>query len=242
MDVDLELIRRTFESLSSEERAINEKRYLKSDLEFIGVPVPKIRGVARDLSRDLAPDDRRGLLALVEMLWGQPVHEFRSLAARLLDLRVDVLGPGDLPLIERMLRESRSWVYVDLLAVRVVGPLLEGHPELEAEMDRWSQDPDFWIRRSALLALLIPLREGRGDWDRFTRYADEMWEEKEFFVRKAIGWVLRDSSKKTPERVIRFVRPRASRASGVTIREAVKYLPEATRDEILASYRDRTSR
>jgi 3-methyladenine DNA glycosylase AlkD len=120
-----------------------------------------------------------------------------------------------------------------------VGPLVEGHPELTSTLDRWAGDDDFWIRRSALLAHLLPLRQGRGDFDRFAGYADAMLEEREFFIRKAIGWVLRDTSRKRPQLVYEWLRPRAGRASGVTVREAVKHLPEEQRDEILTAYRGR---
>jgi 3-methyladenine DNA glycosylase AlkD len=239
VNVDLDEIRGKLDSVSTPERAINEKRYLKSDLEFIGVPVPGIRKIARGISNDFADGDHDGVVQAVEQMWTEPVHEFRSPAARLLEFHVDVLTAADLPLVERMLDEAGSWVYVDLLSVHVAGPLVIRLPDLGAELDRWSTHENFWLRRSAMLALLVPLREGGGDWDRFTRYAEAMWEEKEFFVRKAIGWVLRDTAKKNPERVIRFVLPRAQRASGVTIREAVKYLPDAARDEILAVYRSR---
>jgi 3-methyladenine DNA glycosylase AlkD len=61
-----------------------------------------------------------------------------------------------------------------------------------------------------------------------------MLDEKEFFVRKAIGWVLRDTSRRRPELVYEWLLPRAARASGVTLREAVKYLSKSQRDEILA--------
>ena len=71
-------------------------------------------------------------------------------------------------------------------------------------------------------ALLLPLRRGEGDWERFAGYADAMLDEREFFFRKAIGWVLREVSKKHPERVRGFVKPRTGRKSGVTIGEAVK--------------------
>ena len=108
---------------------------------------------------------------------------------------------------------------------------------VKAILDRWATDDDFWVRRSALLALLLPLRRGGGDFARFGRYADAMLEEREFFIRKAIGWVLRDTSRKRPELVYAWLRPRVARASGVTVREAVKHLPEAQRDEILAAYR-----
>ena len=86
-----------------------------------------------------------------------------------------------------------------------------------------------------MLALLVPLRQGGGDFVRFGRYADAMLDEREFFIRKAIGWVLRDTGRKRPDLVYEWLLPRAARASGVTIREAVKPLSPAQRDAIDAS-------
>jgi 3-methyladenine DNA glycosylase AlkD len=140
---------------------------------------------------------------------------------------------GDIDLVEQLLRESRTWALVDPLAITVVGRLFSEHSELEDTLDRWSKDDDFWIRRSAMLALLKPLRSGGGDWARFTRYADAMLEEKEFFIRKAIGWILREAGKKNPDRVAEWIIPRAKRASGITIREAVKPLSPAQREAVL---------
>jgi 3-methyladenine DNA glycosylase AlkD len=130
--------------------------------------------------------------------------------------------------------QSRTWALVDGLASSVVGPLVERQPELAATLDRWAADEDIWVRRSALLALLLPLRRGEGDFERFSRYADAMLAEREFFIRKAIGWVLRETSKKSPELVYDWIRDRAARASGVTIREAVKYISEEQREDVLA--------
>jgi 3-methyladenine DNA glycosylase AlkD len=62
--------------------------------------------------------------------------------------------------------------------------------------------------------------------------------EKEFFIRKAIGWVLREVAKNRPAEVVAWLAPRTGRASGVTMREAVKYLPEADRDRLMAAYRE----
>jgi 3-methyladenine DNA glycosylase AlkD len=106
-------------------------------------------------------------------------------SVELLDLNCDRLGPGDAALLERLLRESHTWARVDGLAASVVGPLVERHIELGAMLDRWAADRDVWMRRSAMLALLISLREGRGDFDRGGRYADAMLHEREFFIRKA---------------------------------------------------------
>ena len=105
-------------------------------------------------------------------------------------------------------------------------------------LDRWSSDDDFWIRRSALLAWLRPLRHG-ASLDRFLAYADGMLDEKEFFIRKAIGWVLREVGKRRPEEVSPWLAPRTHRASGVTMREATKYLPAADRERLMLAYREK---
>ncbi|SDC02422.1 DNA alkylation repair enzyme [Raineyella antarctica] len=124
---------------------------------------------------------------------------------------------------------------MDVLAASVVGPLVEREPSLGTFLDRWAADGDFWIRRSALLAQLLALRQGEGDFDRFGRYADAMLEEKEFFIRKAIGWVLRDTGRKRPDLVFAWLLPRAVRVSGVTVREAVKPLSDEQREAVLAA-------
>jgi 3-methyladenine DNA glycosylase AlkD len=221
------------------ERAEHERAYLKSSLAHYGVPVPAIRALAKRASGDL---DHDRLVMLVTSLWDEPadapVHERRMLAAELLEARADLLTPADLELLERLLRQSRTWALVDTLAPSVVGPLSEGFPrEVEPWLDRWARDDDFWLRRSALLAHLLPLRAGRGDWGRFTRYAEPLLSDTEFFVRKALGWVLRDTGRRRPQLVLDWVEPRMSLMSGVTVREAVKPFDPDTRDRLLAARR-----
>lgn len=221
------------------ERAEGAKRYLKSDLVFLGADTHALRATVKDVLRDVAPLDRRALLALVEDLWPRGVFELRGVAVEVLKARCDLLTARDIGLIERLLRDSHTWALVDFLAVHVAGPLAGRFPVLGTTLDHWARDPDFWVRRAALLALLLPLRHGAGDFERFSRYADGMLEEKEFFVRKAIGWVLRETAKKRPGLVDAWLAPRTDRVSGVTVREAVRYLPETRRKALLAAYRER---
>ncbi|MDI3288980.1 DNA alkylation repair protein [Polyangium sp. 15x6] len=216
-------------------RAAQEKRYLKSELEHLGAGVPAVRAIAKRLRRERPGLERAVLLDVASALWAEPVHERRLCAIELLTLYVDRLEANDAALLERLLREARTWALVDPIATNVVGALVTHHPKLGRTLDRWAQDENFWIRRAALLALLVPLRSGGGDFERFGRYADAMLEEKEFFIRKAIGWVLRETTKKTPERVVGWLGPRAARASGITMREAVKHLPERDRRALLAA-------
>jgi 3-methyladenine DNA glycosylase AlkD len=216
-------------------RAEHEKAYLKSRLEHHGTSVPAIRAVAKDVARRHPALTHDDLVGLAGALWAMPVHEGRMVAVELLRLHDDRLGPQDLPLLERLLRESRTWALVDPLATAVVGPVLERHPEVGEVLDRWATDNDFWLRRAALLALLPALRWGEGDFARLSACAEQILEEREFFVRKALGWVLRDTAKRRPDLVYQWLLPRAHRASGVTVREAVKPMSEQQRAAILGA-------
>jgi len=224
---------------STPERAAGSKQYLKSDLDFIGATMPALRKATRRLRRENPHLGRIEVLQLVEELWRRPVFEMRAAGVEVLVADVRLLGPVDMDLIERLLRESKTWALVDRLAAAVAGPLVERLPELGEVLDAWASDEDFWIRRSSMLALLNQLRAGGGDFDRFSRYADGMLEEKEFFIRKAIGWVLRDTSRKRPELVATWVGPRTHRMSGVTIREAVKNLPPEQKASFLTAYKEK---
>ena len=207
-------------------RAASEQAYLKSQREFLGVSVPVSRKVVREeIGRHdvVAHDD---VLAVAECCWEHPSFDARRAASEILALRASVLVPADLTVLEAMLRDAETWAIVDVIAAKSVGSIVRRHAEDAGRvLDRWAADPDsFWIRRSALLALLDDLRAGAGDWERFGRYADSMLHEKEFFIRNAIGWVLRDTSKKRPDMVWAWVEPRRDDMSGVTRREALKYL------------------
>jgi 3-methyladenine DNA glycosylase AlkD len=172
--------------------------------------------------------------ALADDLWAEPVFERRACAAFLFDYRVDLLGPADIPAIKRYVGSSETWALVDPLSADLLGHLLLAHPDAAGRLDPWTRARDFWIRRAALLSQIQPLKAG-ADFDRFAGWADAMLDEREFFIRKAIGWALREAGKTRGSEVYEWLLPWASRASGVTIREAVKYLEPAQREAILAA-------
>ncbi|WP_242903030.1 DNA alkylation repair protein [Actinomadura terrae] len=244
MDVEGEAARVLVElrALGDPSRAESERRYLKSDLAHIGVPVPVLRKVAHSsVRRDPSRED---LLALVHSLWtvteeGRPVHEARMAAIEVLSRRVNVLGPADLPVAEQLIRDSVSWAYVDHLAEKVVGALVLRHPDLGTVLDAWVADPYMWIRRTAMLALLPGIRTGNPDLDRLDRFGDALIGEKEFFIRKALGWVLREHSKRDPAWVTTWVTDHITTISGVTFREAVRRLPTPAATHLQTAYRTR---
>ena len=213
--------------LASAARAEQEKRYLKSDLDFLGVGVPGIRKVVTEAARCYPGLPRDTALAWARALWGEPVHERRMAAIEVLRRSVRTLEPADLSFVEEWVREAHGWAYVDSLAGDIAGTIALRHATAWPLIDSWAVDDDFWVRRSALLTLLPGIRHGQPDRQRFDRYATPMLAEKEFFIRKAIGWVLREAAKKDPAYVAAWTRGHLDHMSGVTFREAVRRLPEA---------------
>ncbi len=239
MEAVADLITEELRALGTPERAAQEKRYLKSELEFLGASYWQTGAQIKAWAKAHPSLEHAELVALVETLWSKPIFERRAAATMLLERFPRLLTPGDLSLIERLLRESLTWALVDGLAADVVGGILAASPaEVTPVLDRWASDPDFWIRRSSLLAELRPLRAG-ADLAPFLRRADAMLDEKEFFIRKAIGWVLREVGKRRPDEVSNWLAPRTHRASGVTVREAVRYLPAPDAQRLMAAYRER---
>lgn len=203
------------------ESAASQKAYMKSALSFYGTTSAEIRGAAADYLRENPEVD---LKPLVIALYETESFDLHSIACALLERRAKVLDASYLPLLIDLVRRSACWAHVDWLATKMIPPALRDARNETTLLGRWAKDKDFWVRRTSLLAQLGALKKGTGDFELFTSLAVPMLSEREFFIRKAIGWVLREVSKKYPDLVRKFVREHGEKMSGLTRREATKYL------------------
>lgn len=226
---------------SNSQRAEKEKAYLYSELKHYGVSVWQIRKYVQQHKKELLALNKAQVLQLVTKLWNRPSHEERSLALHILNSHADKLDLSDMSLIERLMRESRGWALLDNLIIPLMPVIINKDKTGYEYLKKWIKDDDFWVRRSALLAQLLFFRkDDNGDRDLFFRMAisqfDESWidvkyKDKEankrakFFIRKAIGWTLREMSAKQPEIVFKFVQKYKKEMSGFTFREATRKLP-----------------
>jgi 3-methyladenine DNA glycosylase AlkD len=210
----------------SKEVASGAKAYMKSDLAFYGVTAPKIRRAAADILRERPDIDRQDLIAIACAAYEEDNFDLRSGTIAIMQRKALLLEPRDLAPLIGMVKASSCWAHVDWLATKIFPPALAKMKE-DARKKRirtWARDPHLWVRRTALLVQHDQLSHGGGDFDLFTEIAVPMLEEKSFWIRKAIGWVLRAVSKKRPALVRAFVKAHGARMSGVTRREAVKYI------------------
>ena len=216
------------QSRANAQQAVANKAYLKSDLQFLGVPVPTLREVTLQHCKAAGPLAATDLREFAQLCWQGDWHETRAAGCAVLEKWAKLLGPGDLTWLEQLLRHSFTWAYVDVLAVHAVGAIAAKEPAAaKLVLDRWAVDGDFWLRRAALLALLGETRNKRPfDTAKFEQWAVPLLGDREFFIRKAIGWVLRDVSKRDPAWVQGFVDRHRAQMAGLTLREASKYLGE----------------
>ncbi|MBN9177213.1 MAG: DNA alkylation repair protein [Microbacterium sp.] len=199
-------------------RAPGQQAYMKSAMPFLGVSVPVARRIARTHARHVRPEVLRRTAGVLWDEASQREERYAALALLGLDgLRGD---PETVPLIEHMVTTGRWWDITDELAHRVAD-LLDADPLPAAALVRaWSVDNDLWLRRLAIISQLG--RRDDLDRDLLTDVVEQNVDDPEFFIRKAIGWALRDAARAHPDWVREFVATHT--LSPLSVREATKHL------------------
>ena len=199
---------------------------MKSELPFHGVRVPEVRRVAAAVARDHPLADPDAWEATVLGIWRAATHrEQRYGAIELAYARAyrGWLRPDRLSMVEEMVVTGAWWDYVDQLAGKHMGHLLASYPEdVRPVLLSWAEDDDIWRRRTAILAQLR--FKDRTDPDLLFAVIEPSIARNEFFLRKAIGWALREYSKTRPHAVKRYVEANQNRLSALSRREAMKAL------------------
>lgn len=216
-------VQETFEAHRNPAKAAPMAKYMKHRFPFLGLPRPDYQALARPLIQSVGKTaDQPWLLEVAHRLWELSEREYQYLAVGVLRAGSRRLGPASLARLETLLTCKSWWDSVDPLATQVVGPLVLRHPELKAEMDRWSRHPHFWLRRAAILHQLG--HKEKTDPDRLFAYCAANAADREFFIRKGIGWALREYAKTDPQAVWAFVATHPG-LSLLSKREALKHAP-----------------
>ncbi|WP_439593331.1 DNA alkylation repair protein [Microbacterium sp.] len=198
--------------------APGQQAYMKSAMPFLGVRVPEARRIARAAGKDATPAE---LIDAATELWDGSSHrEERYAAMALLGLRGLEADAVVVPVIDHMVRTGRWWDYTDELAHRLA-QLHDAHgPDTAALVREWSIDDDLWIRRIAIISQLG--RRERVDAALLAEVIEPNRRDAEFFIRKAIGWALREYARVSPEWVRNYVG--THELSPLSRREALKHL------------------
>jgi len=225
--------RKLMEANADKERSINEKRYLKSPFKFFGISLPVTDKIAKDFRKANTMAERNCVAELAKCLWDSEYHDEKKLGLRILQYYPEYLDFAVMPMLEAMLEQSTGWDLVDDISIHLVGTVLEKDKRVYKYLKKWSRSDNFWMRRASMISQILLFRTGRGDRKLFYGFAEKMLHEKEFFIRKAIGWCIREIAKADSDEAFAFLMKIRDRASGLTLREGAKRLPENQKTLIL---------
>ncbi|MEV0443629.1 DNA alkylation repair protein [Streptomyces spectabilis] len=201
-------------------RAAEMRAYMKDVAPFLGLASGVRRELARAVLAGTPRPDEADCTALALRCWRLPEREYHYFAVDYLRRHVKRCSSGFLPVARHLVTTVPWWDTVDLLAAHVVGGLVAADPKLTADMDAWSTDDDLWVIRTALLHQLR--HKERTDADRLFAYCARQAGHPDFFIRKAIGWCLREYAKTDPDAVRTFVDRHRDALSPLSVREALK--------------------
>lgn len=215
-------LRRLLEPHANPAQAQLMAAYMKGHFPFLGLPRTVYQPLVRPRLAAFRPHATEDLLLeIAANLWDLGPREYQYIAGDLLDRYRRQLTPASLPALRELLITKSWWDSVDQLTGRVIGLLVLAHPALRREMDRWSRHRNFWLRRAAIIHQLS--HGPHTDADRLFDYCRRNAADPEFFIRKAIGWALRQYARQNPEAVRAFLAGTPELAP-LSRREALKHL------------------
>lgn len=196
--------------------------YMKGVAPFLGLRTPERRALSRTVLAGTPVPAEADCAAVALRCFALPEREYHYFAVDYLRRHVKRCSSAFLPVAHALVTTVSWWDTVDHLAAHVVGPLVAADPALAARMDEWIADDDLWVARTALLHQLR--FKGATDSERLFSYCLLRSGDPDFFIRKAIGWSLREYAKTDPAEVRAFVAQNTSRLSPLSVREALKNL------------------
>lgn len=219
----LQLVRTQLAERGDPDKAATMAAYMKTDMPFYGVQKPDRVPVFRAV-RDAFPlADQGDYEALVRALWAEPQREAKYVALQIANQPKRFITAASMPLYTQLITEGAWWDFVDDVAINLVGRVFrQERAAVASTLAGWVDDDDLWLRRAAIIAQIKHKAETDEAWlfDVCRRRAAET----EFFIRKAIGWALREYAKTRPQSVIAFVQAHGHELSPLSRREATKHL------------------
>ena len=219
-DTVLERLTAAYGTAADPARAAAMRAYMKDVAPFLGIPTPDRRALSRTVLAGTPRPDEADCTAVALRCWELPEREYHYFAVDFLRRHAGRCTPAFLPVARHLVTTVPWWDTVDLLAAHVVGTLVAADPRLKSDMDAWITDADLWVARTALLHQLR--YKERTDADRLFAHCLLQSGHPDFFVRKAIGWALREYAKTDPEAVRTFLARERGRFAPLTVREALK--------------------
>ena len=217
----IELVR-LFEAKRNPEIAQAQEAYMRNQFAYFGIKSPDQKILIATALTMHPLSTEQEVIDVVTQLWNAKERELHYAAFRIAIKYKKLLTPLFIPVAQQILLTHSWWDTVDAISSNLVGNLVSRYPTLTTVMDQWIRHENLWLRRSALLHQLM--YKDKTDEKRLFSHCKQLMHEKDFFIRKAVGWALRQYSKTHPTAVKSFIEENRSFLSPLSIKEGSKYL------------------
>lgn len=219
----VEFVQSELRALADPARAKPMAAYMKTEMPFYGVPKPERVTISREIKRRFPPGNASRYRQNVLALWNLPHREEKYLAIGYARQFPNFVEFAQIDLYERLIVEGAWWDLVDEVASPIVSRVVLNHrQQMRPVLERWIDNPVMWLRRAAIICHNGHKQET--DWTQLSDFCLRRAEETEFFIRKAIGWALREYARTNPDAVRTFLRIHGQQLSSLSYREAAKHL------------------
>jgi 3-methyladenine DNA glycosylase AlkD len=203
MKTFIQTLEKEFQQNANPKIAFEQKAYMKNKFEFYGLKSPIRKEISKPfLQKQYLPDKTNAKL-IVQGLWEKPEREFQYFAQEFCFKYKNNYKVNDIELFEYMIINKSWWDTVDFIAAKILGNWFMTFPEQRAEIsNKWLKSGNIWLQRSAILFQLKYKNET--DTDLLSHIINAVTGSKEFFINKAVGWILREYGKTNPNWVLNF--------------------------------------
>lgn len=206
------------------------ERYIGTRLRSLGIRAPEIHAMAREFSASHRNAELEEVHTVADELWHSGIFEARSLAASILMRFRRRLDKNSFELISGWYDDVDNWANCDAVSVFVLAEFMFRDDDITLRVSEWVKSPNPWKRRGAVTSTIPANRKGMSDAETVLGMVRSLLDDDEYFVKKSLGWVLRELGKSRPEIVASFLTEHGNRLSKEQLRKAVKYIP----DELVA--------
>jgi len=221
---DIELNLNRLRKKGNKEHALGEQNYLKTPFKCYGVYSKDLMEEVNAFHKANCQISKKELQKILDRLWNSNWHTEKTFAVKLASLYVKdgLFICRDIDYFEKWINQCTGWDHTDEICAHIVGELLLEYPDIKKNINSWTKSKHMWTRRASLISYIISVRKSKSNLSDIFNNIKKLSQEKDFFIRKAIGWILREAGKKAPKDVKRFVKENEDKLSNLSKREALR--------------------
>ncbi len=221
IDEFLKVLRKKYEENANPEYAIHMKKYMRDLYDYYGIRSEIRREIQKELISQLKSINQEQLIYIINQLWNLNKREFQYTAMDICGIKKNLLNKNIIDKIENLIISKSWWDTVDFLAPNCIGTIFRNNPEIKLNyIGKWVSSDNLWLKRACLIFQLK--YKNKTDKGLLFNLCTKLSKEQDFFIKKAIGWALREYSKVSPLEVKSYIENHS--LSNLSIREGMKII------------------